>query len=90
MSYDGWSNYETWLVNLWLSNDQDLDRRYQQCQSADAIKDLVDDLVYSGDYGPEPAGFIADLIGSALSDVNWRELYENIEHDDDDDGEGSD
>jgi hypothetical protein len=21
-SYNGWTNYETWCVNLWLSNDQ--------------------------------------------------------------------
>lgn len=21
-SYNGWSNYETWVVNLWLNNDQ--------------------------------------------------------------------
>lgn len=20
--YNGWSNYETWLVSLWLNNDQ--------------------------------------------------------------------
>jgi hypothetical protein len=22
MSYNGWSNYETWCVHLWISNDQ--------------------------------------------------------------------
>jgi len=22
MSYEGWANYETWAVNLWLSNDE--------------------------------------------------------------------
>ena len=21
MSYNGWSNYETWLVNLWIDNE---------------------------------------------------------------------
>lgn len=23
-TYNGWTNYETWLVNLWIQNDQAL------------------------------------------------------------------
>ena len=22
MSYNGWTNYETWVVNLWIDNEQ--------------------------------------------------------------------
>ena len=29
-SYNGWSNYETWVVNLWLGNDED---SYSTCRS---------------------------------------------------------
>lgn len=28
--YNGWSNYETWLVNLWLSNDQGSDEYWRE------------------------------------------------------------
>ena len=29
-SYNGWSNYETWVVNLWLGNDEG---SYNTCRS---------------------------------------------------------
>ncbi len=29
-SYNGWSNYETWVVNLWLGNDEG---SYETCRS---------------------------------------------------------
>jgi hypothetical protein len=29
-SYNGWSNYETWVVNLWLGNDEGT---YNTCRS---------------------------------------------------------
>jgi hypothetical protein len=29
-TYNGWSNYETWCVNLWLSNDEGT---YRHCRS---------------------------------------------------------
>jgi hypothetical protein len=28
-TYNGWSNYETWSVFTWLTNDQDSDRYYR-------------------------------------------------------------
>ncbi len=43
-SYNGWSNYETWVVNLWLGNDEG---SYNACRSlakrcfAEAIADQV-------------------------------------------------
>jgi hypothetical protein len=28
--YNGWHNYETWCVNLWMSNDQGSDEFYRE------------------------------------------------------------
>jgi len=28
--YNGWTNYETWAVNLWASNDQGSDEYYRE------------------------------------------------------------
>lgn len=79
MAYNGWANYETWCVNLWLTNDQDTDedtrriacRATSDYAAADGLKDYVDELV---DILGRPEGFIADLFGAALSEVDWLEL----------------
>jgi hypothetical protein len=77
--YNGWSNYPTWCVNLWLSNDEALYNdirgmarryRFERGEFADKLKDHVcDDL--APDLG---ASFAADLLGYALGEVDWYEL----------------
>ena len=45
-SYNGWKNYETWVVNLWLTNDEDT---YNRCRSLaqQCIEEAVADAVLS-------------------------------------------
>ena len=77
--YNGWSNYPTWNVNLWLSNDEGLyneTRRRLRCltryERADALKTFVRDEL-APDLG---ASFAADLMGYALDEVDWFEIAE--------------
>jgi hypothetical protein len=37
-SYNGWENYETWNVALWINNDQSL---YEIAQECDSYEDFV-------------------------------------------------
>jgi hypothetical protein len=87
MSYNGWTNYETWVVNLWIDNEQGM-QEYWQEQAAeclagqdDSVADAtwrVEDLMQEW-YGEARAachtpGVFGDLLQAALSEVNWREL----------------
>lgn len=74
MAYNGYTNHETWLVNLWMEEPL-----RELIQSDEMINNRhMYDLVY--EYiemeNGNPASLREDLIGSALSDVNWRELYD--------------
>ena len=92
--YNGWTNYETWNVALWLDNDQGTEglmREYaQECyddaegtqlrtreqvatgELADRIREYLDENNPVTD-----ASVYSDLLGAALSEVNWREIAEH-------------
>jgi hypothetical protein len=72
-TYNGWSNRETWLVNLWLTNDE---ATYNETRGMNGMKlnDYVDELLESSSID----GFFADLINAALSRVHWNEISESM------------
>ena len=77
-SYNGWTNYETWLVNLWLVNTNQgtyAIAREMAAEGADALRDWVKD--WATGFIPAPT-LAADLLGAALSKVNWREITESL------------
>ncbi len=41
ISYNGWENYETWNVALWIQNDQGL---YDIASECDDYQDFVDSI----------------------------------------------
>ncbi len=86
--YNGWTNYETWLINLWQNNDQS-DQAYweekaTECFGVDAdsaVLSLSDIMKEHYEQASEEVagvnGFWTDLIGAALAEVNWREISEH-------------
>jgi len=83
--YNGYNNYETWLVALWIDNDQgyqeDINSMSEQC-TVDDINDLAISIKEYVEMMPdvskaiENGGMVADLVNSTLSDVDWYELSE--------------
>lgn len=75
--YNGWSNYETWLVALWLNNDQASYNALIALKAvggstyskAESLEELVREL-----YEFEPVGIVADLVNSAFARVDWVEI----------------
>jgi hypothetical protein len=85
-TYNGWTNYETWRVNLeFLDGMTPEDFGYRIYNTdADSIADMVNDLKmnleeYVWDIiGPGAKGFALDLVESFLRKVDWEEIAEHM------------
>lgn len=83
MSYCGYSNFETWAVNLWINNEEAVQETVQNAVK-DILKDTdavpVDEVAHwLQDYVEESmpdlgTSLWADLLMAALSEVDWVEL----------------
>lgn len=87
-TYNGWSNYETWAVNLWLSNEEGSYRHWTDRtrelladsagEDADrsALARLARELEESvrGECEIGMASLPADLMNAALGEVDWWEI----------------
>lgn len=81
-TYNGWTNYATWAVKLWLDNDQliqddmyALVREYNDKEIwtlAEALENEVTDMITED----VPVSLALDLLNNSLANVNWREIAE--------------
>jgi hypothetical protein len=78
-TYNGWTNYETWAVNLWL-DEEDNWRELAgdgSCQAAQALQELVEEMNPLADQ----ATMYSDLLTGVLQEVNWQEIVEAHQYD---------
>jgi hypothetical protein len=89
--YNGWTNYETWNVALWMGNDSS--DYYQEIaqeifnesetetsftKAERATLTLADRLKEDFEENtPTVTGCYADLLSAALSEVDWHEIAEH-------------
>jgi hypothetical protein len=82
--YNGWTNYETWLANLWIDNDWrmsesfamqagDLLGSYEEDEAAERLSGRIEE--FFDELRPDiHHGFFADVINASMREVNWREI----------------
>ena len=82
MSYNGWSNKETWLVNLWLGDGLTMDQEAGYEITADYIEQMVDEMASLLLDVPDANGFMTDLLNCALGEIDYHELAEHFVEED--------
>lgn len=75
-SYNGWTNYETWLAALWYDNDRDVQRALRFAGDAAELENRTYDYLYSE--CASEGGWVTDVINTYIGEIDFRELFEKI------------
>lgn len=79
--YNGWTNKETWLVNIWYMDSMpefyaDMDQyEVDHSELEDAIKYFAEE---SEALSSLEAGLLSDFISTCWGEVNWHELADHL------------
>ena len=93
--YNGWVNYETWVVNLWLTIDEDTSKQLDNIiknfitpqRRSDKLRDMVQGLMYDFtdnvyEFGASiHGGLFIDLLKAGFENVKWDEIIDHHKHD---------
>ena len=76
VEYNGWTNRETWVVNLWLTNDecyyeelQAIIKNFDSNEQAEELEQYVHWII-----DVDEASMTTDLLSTSLGRVNWHEI----------------
>lgn len=74
--YNGWTNFETWKVNLEIFDGVTAEDIWGERCQPEWVRDYVEEIVTEG-----LTGFAFSCVNSVLSAVNWHEIAEHLNED---------
>lgn len=90
-TYNGWTNYETWCLNIWIDNDQYLAERKAELvrevtlhyddKQVYELSLLLESMVEELKDNALEVGLLSDLLGGAIGKINFYELAEHYIND---------
>ena len=87
-TYNGWTNYATWRVNLELFDGYDLTNLIDDPADepvdwvAEQLQDHAEQVIFASTYDERgPSSLMEDYARAFLQDVNWREIAEHMVQD---------
>lgn len=72
--YNGWTNYETWLTNLWL---EEIFTNYGITE-IETLANCIENYIEENNPVKDTCGLYNDLLAADLSMINYREIAKNI------------
>jgi len=76
--YNGWSNYETWRVNLEILGDIQWVEEEIEILSPEMLEEYVENAVFENNGISGHLGLMEDYARAFLFNVNFYEIYESI------------
>lgn len=79
-TYNGWTNYATWRVNLEIFDGNELDELFDLTLPVEQLRHVLQDYVQGHIYeaGGGDGNIAVDYALAFISDVNWYEIAEHM------------
>lgn len=88
MTYEGWTNYETWVTKLWLDNSEsgqalqkewlaEAKNQTKDRQTCIRLEEIIKEYIEENSPITD-ASIYSDLLTSAISRINFTEIAETI------------
>ena len=83
-TYNGWTNYATWRINLEIFDGVTLEHlntvEVEPYEVGKYLQDYAEEAIFSGARYDErrPANLMEDYARAFLSDVNWYEIAKHM------------